>query len=94
MNHQKKLKQYQKKGLIQDLINKFSFLDGEKYFSSRIFQYYLVFIPKKNTLITLVTLLGLNHANEIEFQKKVLKTLLDNSAILHQLLLITIYYQK
>ena len=47
MNYQKKLKQYQKKGLIQDLINKFSFLDGEKYFSSRIFQYYLVFIPKK-----------------------------------------------
>ena len=30
--------------------NKFSTLNGEKYFSSGIFQNYLVFIPVKNTL--------------------------------------------
>ena len=33
------------KGLTKDLINKFSILNGAKYFSSGIFQNYLVFIP-------------------------------------------------
>ena len=33
--------------LTKDLINKFSILNGAKYFSSRIFQNYLVFIPAK-----------------------------------------------
>ena len=41
MNYQKKLKQY----LRQDLIDKFSILNGAKYFSPGIFQNYLVFIP-------------------------------------------------
>ena len=36
-----------KKGLTKDLINKFSILNGAKYFSSRIFQNYLVFMPTK-----------------------------------------------
>ena len=35
------------KGLTKDLINKLSFLTGAKYFSSGIFQNYLVFIPAK-----------------------------------------------
>ena len=33
------------KGLTKDLINKFSIPSGAKYFSSGIFQNYLVFIP-------------------------------------------------
>ena len=33
------------KGLTKDLINKFSILNGTKYFSSGTFQNYLVFIP-------------------------------------------------
>ena len=34
-------------GLIKDLRNKFSILNGAKYFSLEIFQNYLVFIPSK-----------------------------------------------
>ena len=37
------------KGLTRDSINKFSILNGAKYFSLGIFQNYLVFIPSKNT---------------------------------------------
>ena len=33
------------KGLTKDLINDFSVLNGRKYFSSRMFQNHLVFIP-------------------------------------------------
>ena len=39
INYQKKLKKYQQK----DLRNKFSILNGAKYFSSGIFHNYLVF---------------------------------------------------
>ena len=35
------------KGLRKDLINRFSILNGGKYFSSKIFQNCLVFIPAK-----------------------------------------------
>ena len=35
------------KGLTKDLINKFNVLNGAKYFSRRIFQNYLLFIPAK-----------------------------------------------
>ena len=47
MNCQKKVKAISTKGLSKDLINKFNILDGAKYFSSEIFQNYLVFIPAK-----------------------------------------------
>ena len=40
-----KVKAISTKGLTKDLINKFSILNGAKYFSSGIFQSYLVFIP-------------------------------------------------
>ena len=40
-----KVKAISTKGLTKDLINKFSILNGAKYFSSGIFQNYLVFIP-------------------------------------------------
>ena len=43
MNYQKKLKQ----GLTKDFINKISIFNEAKYFSSGIFQNYLVFIPAK-----------------------------------------------
>ena len=45
MNYQKKSRQYQQKVLTKCLIDKFSILNGAKYFSSGIFQNYLVFIP-------------------------------------------------
>ena len=43
----KKVKAISAKGLTKDLINKFSILNGAKYFSLRIFQNYLVFLPAK-----------------------------------------------
>ena len=58
---------------MKDFINKFSILNGAKYFPSGIFQNYLVFIPAKNTLNILVVLLELNRGNLMECQKKVLK---------------------
>ena len=42
-----KVKVISTKGLTKDLINKFSILNGAKYFSSGIFQNYLVFIAAK-----------------------------------------------
>ena len=43
----KKVKAISTKELTNDLTNKFSILNGAKYFSSGIFQNYLVFIPAK-----------------------------------------------
>ena len=43
----KKVKAISTKGLTKDLINKFSILNGAKYFSLIIFQNYLAFIPTK-----------------------------------------------
>ena len=43
----KKVKAISAKGLTKDLRNKFSILNGAKYFSLGIFQNYLVFIPAK-----------------------------------------------
>ena len=45
------------KGLTVDLINKFSILNGAKYFPSGLFQNFLVFTPAKNILNILVALL-------------------------------------
>ena len=42
---EKKIKAISTKGLTKDLIDKFSIVNGAKYFSSGIFQNYLVFIP-------------------------------------------------
>ena len=43
----KKVKAVSTKGLTKDLINKLGIFNGAKYFSSGIFQNYLVFIPAK-----------------------------------------------
>ena len=45
MNYPKKVKAISAKGLTKDLINKYSILNGAKYFSLGTFQNYLVFIP-------------------------------------------------
>ena len=47
MNYQKKVKAISTKGLTKDLLNKSSIRNGAKYFSSGIFQNYLVFIAVK-----------------------------------------------
>ena len=41
----RKVKAISKKGLIKDLIDKFSIINGAKHFSLGIFKHYLVFIP-------------------------------------------------
>ena len=46
-----KFKGISSKVLTKDLINKFSILNGAKYFSSGMFQNYLVFIPAKKYVI-------------------------------------------
>ena len=66
----KKVKYISAKGLTKDLINKFSILNRAKYFSSRMFQNYLVFIYAKNTLHILLALLGLARGSLMECQKK------------------------
>ena len=43
----KKVKAISKKGLTKNLINQFRILNEAKYFSSGIFQNYLVFMPDK-----------------------------------------------
>ena len=47
----KKAKAISTKTLTKSLINKFSILNGAKYFSSGIFQNYLVFIPATSSLV-------------------------------------------
>ena len=47
MNYHKKIKVISIKGLTKDLIDKFSILNGVKYFSLGIFKNYLVFITAK-----------------------------------------------
>ena len=61
------------KGSTRDLTDKFSILNGAKYFSLRIFPNCLVFIPAKNTLNILLALFVLNHGNLMGCKKKVLK---------------------
>ena len=67
------------KGLTKDLINKFKVLNGTKYFSSGIFQNYLVFIPAKkyikylNLQLHKLSLLELILRNVGKWQKKILK---------------------
>ena len=46
----KKVKVISTKGLTKYLINKFSILNGAKYFFAGIFQNYLVFMPAKKHL--------------------------------------------
>ena len=84
----KNVKARSTKRLAKDLINKFSILNEAKYFSSGIFQYCLVLYQLKNTVNILVTLFRLIRRNLMECQKK-----LNQTATLHQLLLIIMYYQ-
>ena len=61
------------------LINKYSILNGAKYFYSGIFENYLLFIPPKNILNILMVLLRLIRGNLMEFKKKILKIIKSDS---------------
>ena len=69
----KKVKIISTKGLTKDLINKFSILNGAKYFSLELFQNYLAFIPDNKYINILMALIKFICGNLMECQKKVLK---------------------
>ena len=69
----KKVKAISTKGLTKDLINTFSILNGAKYFSFRIFQNYLVFIPSKKYIKYFSGTTRIEQWKSNECQKKVLK---------------------
>ena len=56
MIYQKKLNYYQQKGLTNDLINRYSILNSEKYFIEDGSQNFLIFQPIFNTLTKLTGL--------------------------------------
>ena len=93
MNYQKNLKAISTKGLTKDLINKFSIVNGAKYFFLGIFQNNLAFMPDKNKLNIFVALLELFRGNLMKCQENILKIQLNQTAILHQLFWIIMYYQ-
>ena len=62
--------------------------NSAKYFSSAIFQDYLVFIPTQNTLNILVALLEFISENVMECKKKILEIQLNQTAILPYFFLI------
>ena len=75
------------------MINKFGVLSRTKYFASGIFQNCLAFIPAEKLINISVALARLIQGNLMEYQKKIFKILLNQAAILHQRLLIIMYYQ-
>ena len=70
----KKVEAISRKRLTKDLINGYKILNGANYFSSGIFQNYLVFVPAKKTLKILVALLKLTRENLMECQTRILKS--------------------
>ena len=77
----KKVKAISTKWLTKDLINKFSILNGAKYFSSITFQNCLVFIPAKKYIKYFSGTARITLGNLMECQKKILKIQLNQAAI-------------
>ena len=87
MNYQKEVKAISAKGLTKDLINKYNILNG-----AEIFQNYLVFIPAKSYVryfseTTQRKFVRSNGISEENIEN------ITHTAILQQLLLISICYQ-
>ena len=87
-----KVKAISTKGLTKDLINKFSVLN-EKYFSSAIFQNYLLFIPAKKYTKYFSATTWIDSWKSNGMSEDIRKIELNQTAILHQLFLIMICYQ-
>ena len=79
-----KVKVISTKGLTKYQINKFIKLNAAKYFLQECLKVVQHLYQLKNTLNTLVVLRGLIYGNPMEYQKKSLKILLNQTAILHQ----------
>ena len=91
MNYQKNFDiKVSTKGLTKDFINGYKILNGARYIISGIFQNYLILVHLKNKLNIFMALLKFIHGNLMECLKRVLKIQLNQTAFLHQLLLIII----
>ena len=87
----KKVKAVSTIGLTKDLIDRFSILSRAKYFSSGIFQNYLLFIPA-NKYIKYFT--GVSRIESWKSNGMSEESIENQTAILHQLLWIIIHYQR
>ena len=75
------------------MINKFSILNGAKYFSSGIFKNYLLFITGKKFIKYFSGTTQIDSWKTNGMSKENIKISLDQTAIMLQLSLITIYYE-
>ena len=73
MNLSKKVKVISTKRLKKDLIDKFSILNGAKYFAFEIFKNYLVFVPAIKHITHFHRTTQKSRENLMEYKKKVLK---------------------
>ena len=69
----KKVEAISTKALTKGLINKYSILNGTKYFSPGILQNYLVFISAKKSLINKYKWKGINYPSKIDDWKTIEK---------------------
>ena len=76
------------KGLTKDLINGYKILNGTKYLFSVIFQNYLIFIPAKKYLKHFNGTNRINSSKSNGMSEE--NAELNQTAILHQLLLIIV----
>ena len=77
------------KELTKDLMNKYNILNRPKYFSLGIFQNYLVFIPGKTYIRYFSDTTRIDSWKSNGMSKKQIENKLNQTAILHQLLLIS-----
>ena len=77
----------------KDSINKFSILNRAKYFSSEIFQNYLVFILAKKYIKYFSDTTRIKSWKSNGVAEENIENIINLAAILHLLLLINIYYQ-
>ena len=89
----KKFKAILTKGLTKDLINKFSILNGAKYFSLGIFQNYLLFIPAKKYIKYFSGTTRIESWKSNGMSEENIENITKSKRSLHQLLSIIMYYQ-
>ena len=76
----KKVKAISTKTLTKSLINKFSILNGAKYFSSGIFQNYLVFIPAKKYIKYFSGTAGIDSWKSNEMSEENIKNITESDS--------------
>ena len=75
------------------MINKISIHNGAKYFSSAVFQNYLVFVPAKKYIKYFSGTTRIDSWKSKKISEENIKNITNQTAFLHQLLLIIMYYQ-